>query len=98
MLARIDSMPFLVINSTGPRYVALEGYSGEGNIDVDPLFITGPFGDYYLSQSSAGQTFTSGCVDSGSTSSSSLGMNEKTTRTDSVTDSGTVDMGYHYNP
>jgi predicted outer membrane repeat protein len=30
------------------------GYAGEGNIDSDPLFVTGPGGDYYVSQVAAG--------------------------------------------
>jgi parallel beta-helix repeat protein len=66
------------------------------NITGDPLFVTGPFGDYYLSQISTGQTLDSPAVDAGSTQALDLGMNTRTTRTDGVTDAGFVDIGYHY--
>jgi len=69
---------------------------GTGNIDTNPLFITGPDGDYYLSQISAGQGVNSPCIDAGSATAASLGMGGKTTKTNRVIDSGTVDMGYHY--
>ncbi|MBN1805971.1 MAG: hypothetical protein JW837_12035 [Sedimentisphaerales bacterium] len=72
------------------------GFPGTGNIDSNPLFVTGPNGDYYLSQIAAGQATNSPCVDTGSAQSMSLGMNAYTTRTDEVNDSGVVDMGYHY--
>ena len=64
------------------------------NISTDPCFIAG----YYLSQVAAGQLVTSPCVDAGSDSASVLDMNGYTTRTDGNTDSGIVDMGYHYLP
>jgi parallel beta-helix repeat protein len=69
------------------------GWEGEGNIDADPLFVTGPLGDYYLSQIAAGQEEDSPCVDAGDPSSS---VPEGTTRTDEVEDTWPVDMGYHY--
>jgi hypothetical protein len=68
-----------------------------GNISADPLFVTGPKGDAYLSQTAAGQAANSPAVDSGSATAASLGETG-TTRTDGVTDSATVDMGYHYPP
>jgi len=40
-------------------------YWGEGNMDWDPLFVTGPLGDYYLSQVAAGQGSDSPCLDAG---------------------------------
>ena len=40
------------------------GYPGEGNFELDPLFTSGPWGAYYLSQESAGQIQTSPCVSS----------------------------------
>jgi hypothetical protein len=70
------------------------GWEGEGNIDADPLFVTGPFGDYYLSQAPCQQDL-SPCVDAGDPSSSVLGG---TTRTDEICDMWPVDMGYHYCP
>ncbi|MHC4205443.1 MAG: S8 family serine peptidase, partial [Planctomycetota bacterium] len=38
---------------------------GIGNIHVKPTFVTGPLGDYYLSQKAAGQLSDSSCVDVG---------------------------------
>lgn len=68
------------------------GYAGEGNIDDDPLFVSG----YYLSQTAAGQASDSPCVDAGSDTSLNLGLDWLTTRTDKAPDVGTVDLGYHY--
>jgi len=36
-----------------------------GNIDADPLFVTGPQGEYYLSQTAAGQGADSPAVNAG---------------------------------
>ena len=66
-----------------------------GNIDEDPLFVSGPGGDYYLSQVAAGQLVNSPCVDAGSDTAQSLGFNRSTTRTDHVRDTGIIDLGYH---
>jgi hypothetical protein len=70
------------------------GYAGPGNIGNNPLFVAG----YYLSQIAAGQGADSPCLNTGSNTAANLGMDDKTTRTDSVTDAGQVDMGYHYEP
>jgi len=72
------------------------GWAGEGNIDADPLFVGGFLGDYYLSQTAAGQPVDSPCVDAGSDTAENLGLDTRTTRTDQVGDAGIVDMGYHY--
>ena len=69
---------------------------GAGMINANPLFTAGPSGFHYLGQTAAGQPANSPCVDTGSTLASSVGMNVYWTRTDGITDSGTVDMGYHY--
>jgi predicted outer membrane repeat protein len=75
---------------------------GDGNINLDPLFITGPLGNYYLSQTDAGQIQDSPCVDAGSDLTTNLDMiysidlTRYTTRTDGMLDRGLVDMGYHY--
>ncbi len=69
---------------------------GTGEINVDPLFATGPLGDHYLSQTVAGQGANSPCVDAGSDTAENLGLDVYTTRTDKVWDVGIVDMGYHY--
>lgn len=70
--------------------------SGAGNIDGDPLFVPGPAGCYYLSQTAAGQAADSPCVDAGSETAGNLGLDTMTTRADEGVDAGTVDMGYHY--
>jgi predicted outer membrane repeat protein len=67
-----------------------------GSIEADPRFVTGPVGDCYLGQIAAGQGSDSPCVDAGSDTAANLGMDVFTTRTDEVSDVGTVDMGYHY--
>jgi len=72
------------------------GYAGTGNIDADPLFLAGPMGAYYLSQTAAGQPADSPALDAGSRLASEAGLDTRATRTDSVSDSGIVDMGYHY--
>jgi len=71
------------------------GYPGTANIDSDPLFVTGPQGDFYLSQAAAGQLTTSLCVDAGSAPAADIFI-AGTTRTDGVNDAATVDMGYHH--
>ncbi len=82
-----------------------DGFEGVGNIDTDPLFISGPLGEYYLTQVSAGQTQDSPCVNSGSDVAENVCfeipggdvcLNAFWTRTDGVQDSGQVDMGMHY--
>jgi len=72
------------------------GYPGTGNIDDDPLFLAGPMGAYYLSQTAAGQPTDSPALDAGSRLASDAGLDLRTTRADSVGDSGVVDMGYHF--
>jgi len=66
------------------------------NIGDDPRFVTGPVGDFYLSQRAAGQPKNSPCVDTGSDTAKNLGLNQYTTRTDEAGDQDIVDMGYHY--
>jgi len=67
---------------------------GNGNINRDPCFING----FFLSQIAAGQNINSSCVDAGSGNVNSPDINlvGYTTRTDSGSDTGIVDMGYHY--
>jgi len=73
---------------------------GAGNIQVDPCFVTGPLGSYYLSQTDTNdpnQTTDSPCVDTGNDLASNVGLSDPyTTRTDEVFDTNVVDMGYHY--
>ena len=62
---------------------------GEGNIHDDPMFVSGPSGDYYLDPESP-------CIDAGSQSAEEAGLSDRTTQTDGTPDSGIVDMGFHY--
>ena len=72
------------------------GWPGAGNIDTDPLFVTGPAGCHYLSQSIVGsmQFGQSPCVDAGDSTAFEPGW--RTTRSDQLADAEPVDMGYHY--
>lgn len=81
------------------------GHVGEGNINSDPLFVTGASGAYYLSHSNAGQTLTSPCVNAGDVPASdvcfetALGtrcLTALSTRTDLVYDFSRADLGFHY--
>ena len=93
--APTGSQIYMYSSSFSCTYSDIEGgWPGVGNIDADPLFVTGPEGDYYLSQIASGQTVNSPCVDAGDPAST---MIVGTTRTDGVRDEGIVDMGYHYN-
>jgi hypothetical protein len=74
--------------------VGPEGWAG--NMNDDPLFATGPLGDYYLSNTGAGQSYNSPCINMGDNPSSTDGLDLRTTSTDNFPDNGTVDMGYHY--
>jgi len=70
---------------------------GQGHVTTDPLFVPGPRGAYYLSQTPT-QAQNSPCVNAGSEASAGSAVENLTTRTDGVADSGQVDMGYHYHP
>jgi predicted outer membrane repeat protein len=71
-------------------------YGGTDSAAQDPLFVAGPLGDYYLAQVAAGQAKTSPCCDAGAALPQGTDFAGRTTRTDSVPDSGRVDIGYHY--
>ncbi|MFC2173397.1 right-handed parallel beta-helix repeat-containing protein [Acidobacteriota bacterium] len=66
------------------------------NSSESPLFVAGPMGDYYLSQISAGQAVDSPCLDGGSDLAAAVGLADRTTRTDEILDTDTVDQGYHF--
>jgi hypothetical protein len=76
-----------------------------GNIDGDPLFLTGPQGAFYLSQQTAGQLENSPCLDAGSGPADSVCspvagivpcIGRTTSRTDQVNDAALADIGFHY--
>jgi len=87
-----------VAGTSDIEYSCIEGWAGggTGNISDDPCFVSGPLGDYYLSQIASGEGWDSPCVDSGNDTAANLGLDELTTRTDHWPDKGVVDMGYHY--
>ena len=62
------------------------------NISADPLFVAG----YLLSQTSAGQSANSPCLNAGSQTAAAAGLDSPSTRTDGVADNGQVDMGFHF--
>jgi parallel beta-helix repeat protein len=67
-----------------------------GNIDADPIFTSGLGGNYYLSQTLAGQLSNSPCLNAGSNTAKNCLMHLSSTRTDGVADRNMVDIGYHY--
>jgi hypothetical protein len=69
---------------------------GTGNFSSDPLFVNAAGNDFHLSHIAAGQGADSPAIDAGSDTAANLGLDTRTTRTDSVTDTGTIDLGYHY--
>lgn len=83
-------------------------FPGTGNINADPLFVTGPGSSptnlVYLSQTAAGQVADSPCINAGQYTSlffrdfgfgDGVRMDTATTRTDMAPDAGMVDLGYH---
>ncbi len=78
-----------------------DGDAGLGNISSNPLFRDGPvdsvMSGYYLSNTAAGQSQSSPCIDRGVGPAVPFAEpNSYTTRTDSLPDTGIVDMGFHY--
>lgn len=63
-----------------------------GNISENPLFVT----DFYLSQTAAGQSYNSPCVNAGEKFSEEYNLEQTWTRTDSIPDTLIVDLGYHH--
>ena len=55
----------------------------------DPLFVSGPYGDFYLELESP-------YIDAGSESAEEAGLSDRTTQADGTPETGTVDMGFHY--
>ena len=78
----------------------VDGWSGSlggtDNFGDDPLFTPGPIGCYYLSQEEAGDAEDSPCLDAGSDTAANEYLDDRTTRSDEVTDDGMVDVGFHY--
>lgn len=81
--------------------------TGTGVIYSYPMFVDPYTFDFHLSHRETGQVADSPCVDAGYAGSdiykgkifgNPTSLAEFSTRTDAVTDTGTVDMGYHYPP
>ena len=73
-------------------------FSPGGCITDNPLFVTGPRGKYYLSQTAAGQPLDSPCVSVSTEPIAGTPLEGTTTRTDGVADTGDIDVGFHYQP
>jgi len=71
------------------------GFEGEENINIDPHFISGPRGEFYLSNPESGQNESSPCLNKGR---SDVKIDGRTNRTDGIFDRDRVDMGYYYAP
>jgi|GEM_PF-1227252 len=69
---------------------------GLGNMDVDPRFVDAVSGDFHLQQIAAGQLVDSNCVNAGGDLAASLGLFMYSTSTLGASDTGIVDLGYHY--
>jgi predicted outer membrane repeat protein len=69
---------------------------GAGMMDADPFYVSGPLGDYYLSQpvlNEPSMAESSPCVNAGDPQSP---MIYGTTRSDTMPDAAVIDMGFHY--
>lgn len=99
-----NPQPFLLESSArlSLRHCCIQGGIPEGSVDrggnfsKDPRFAKGPGGGFYLSHADSGQPRNSPCVDAGSELAAFQGLDERTTRTDQVRDTKTVDIGFHY--
>jgi predicted outer membrane repeat protein len=90
---------------TIPDRCTKDDHKGLGMLNVDPLFVTlepddpeedqDPAQAFYLSQPPV-QSTPNSCVNAGDRSAEDAGLEETTTRTDRVADTGMVDLGYHY--
>ena len=73
---------------------------GNGVLDLNPRFVSGPGpdGGFYLEHAGiGGGTTDSPCIDAGSDTAENLGLDDKTTCVNTeVVDKGQVDIGYHY--
>lgn len=68
--------------------------SGTGNMNTDPLFAAGQFGNHYLQQNDPNVP-SSPAVDTGSGTATGLHLDPLTTAVDNATDTGVNDLGFH---
>jgi len=86
-----------VYDSVTRQFSALPGAELDvTNIHADPLFVDGPLGTVYLSQTESGQETNSPAVDAGSEPAENATLAQLTTRTDGTADAGAVDLGFHF--
>ncbi len=81
------------------------GFSGEGNIDADPLFVSSAEGNFFLSQIGSGQPENSPCLDTGmmlaeatcfDLLTGTVCLDELTTSVLQTPDYNIADIGFHY--
>ena len=70
-----------------------ETHAGTDNSTADPLLV---YGHYLSVDGLQGQTADSPCIDAGAGTAASMGLTDKTTRTDNSDDTGDLDLGFHY--
>lgn len=81
-------------DNAGENYKGMPDPTGtNGNISEDPLFADT---ELNISQTAAGQTENSPALNSGHTSVEQTAVNDFSTRTDSLEDTGIADMGFHH--
>ena len=98
ILAALDDPDIIIENNNVWENHGLNPHYTDPALSEDPLFVNGPYGDYYLSNSAAGEDEDSPCIDFGNNTAEYWELDFMTTRTDSGVDTGTVDLGYHYEP
>ncbi len=69
---------------------------GASDLLVDPRLVRGPYGTYYLAQTTSGQASNSPLVDACVETAQALGLHLLTTRTDGQVDQGLADIGFHF--
>src|SRR3989344_1392841 len=85
-----------VWGNTGSAYQGCPSQTGSnGNIALDPWYV-GPAAGVHRQGTAAGHAVDSPALGAGYQFASDAGLTGRWTRSDSVADSGTVDMGYHY--
>jgi len=77
-------------SATALTYAGPDIPGGSNNLYGAPVFVSGPLGDFYLSQ------LHSPAIDSGSIPASAAGLDSYTTDAAGALDTGQVDRGYHY--
>jgi len=73
-----------------------DNFGLRGGIQADPMFVDGPLGGCYLSNSASGQMFSSPCLSWPIERYRGWPPEGMTTRTDGAPDEAPFDIGYHY--